>query len=89
VVVTQVDPDGPGAEAGLRAATSSSRWNRQPVKDSDAYKKALKDAGDGKSVLFLVPARRQHDLPRREAGRRVTCSSSASRAPATTPPPPS
>jgi hypothetical protein len=28
--------------------------NRQPVKDADAYRKTLKDAGDGKSVLFLV-----------------------------------
>ena len=54
VVVTQVDPDGPGAEAGLRRGDVILEVNRQPVKDSEAYKKALKDAGDGKSVLFLV-----------------------------------
>jgi len=54
VIVTQVDPDGPGAEAGLRRGDVILEVNRQPVKDSDAYKKALKDAGDGKSVLFLV-----------------------------------
>jgi serine protease Do len=54
VVVTQVDPDGPGAEAGLRRGDVIIEVNRQPVKDADAYRKTLKDAGDGKSVLFLV-----------------------------------
>jgi hypothetical protein len=28
--------------------------NRSPVKDSNAYTKALKGAGKGKSILFLV-----------------------------------
>ena len=54
VVVTQVDPEGPGAEAGLRRGDVILEVNRQPVKDADAYRKALKEAGDGKSVLFLV-----------------------------------
>jgi serine protease Do len=54
VVVSQVDPDGPGAEAGIRRGDVILEVNRQPVKDADAYRKALKDAGDGKSVLFLV-----------------------------------
>ncbi|MGH7339659.1 MAG: PDZ domain-containing protein, partial [Candidatus Rokuibacteriota bacterium] len=54
VIVTQVDPDGPGAEAGLRRGDVILEVNRPPVKDADAYRKALKDAGDGKSVLFLV-----------------------------------
>jgi serine protease Do len=54
VVVTQVDPGGPGADAGLRRGDVILEVNRQGVKDVDAYRKALKAAGKGKSVLFLV-----------------------------------
>ena len=54
VVVTQVDPGGPGADAGLRRGDVVLEVNRQPVKDVDGYRKALKAAGKGKSVLFLV-----------------------------------
>jgi serine protease Do len=54
VVVTQVDPGGPAAEAGLRRGDVILEVNRQPVKDVDAYRKAIKAVGKGKSVLFLV-----------------------------------
>jgi serine protease Do len=54
VVVTEVDPTGPAAEAGIRRGDVILEVNRSPVKDVDAYRKALKGAGKGKSVLFLV-----------------------------------
>ncbi|HEV7731753.1 MAG TPA: DegQ family serine endoprotease [Candidatus Binatia bacterium] len=54
VVVTQVEPGGPAAEAGMRRGDVILEVNRAPVKDVAAYRKALKDAGAGKSVLFLV-----------------------------------
>jgi serine protease Do len=54
VVVTQVDPDGPGAEAGMRRGDVVLEVNRAPVKDTAAYTKAIRAAGKGKSILFLV-----------------------------------
>jgi serine protease Do len=54
VVVSQVEPGGPAAEAGIRRGDVILEVNRQTVKDVDAYRKALKSAGKGKSVLFLV-----------------------------------
>jgi serine protease Do len=54
VVVTQVEPGGPAGEAGLRRGDVILEVNRQAVKDADAYRKGLKAAGKGKSVLFLV-----------------------------------
>ncbi|HLY36998.1 MAG TPA: DegQ family serine endoprotease [Candidatus Binatia bacterium] len=54
VVVTQVDPGGSAADAGLRRGDVILEVNRQPVKDADAYRKAVKAVGKGKSVLFLV-----------------------------------
>jgi len=54
VVVTQVDPGGPAADAGLRRGDVILEVNRAPVKDVGAYNKAVRAAGKGKSVLFLV-----------------------------------
>jgi serine protease Do len=54
VVVTQVDPQGPAAEAGLRRGDVILEVNRQVVKDVEAYRKSVAAAGKGKSVLFLV-----------------------------------
>jgi serine protease Do len=54
VVVTQVEPGGPAGEAGLRRGDVILEVNRQVVKDVDAYRKAVKGASKGKSVLFLV-----------------------------------
>jgi len=54
VVVTQVDPGGPAAEAGLRRGDVILEVNRKPVKNSAAYQKAVRETGKGKSLLFLV-----------------------------------
>jgi len=54
VVVTQVEPGSPAAEAGLRRGDVILEVNRQAVKDVAVYRKALKASGKGKSVLFLV-----------------------------------
>jgi len=54
VVVTQVEPGGPAAEAGLRRGDVILEVNRKPVKNASAYQKAVREAGKGKSLLFLV-----------------------------------
>jgi serine protease Do len=54
VVVTQVEPSGAAADAGLRRGDVILEVNRQAVKDVDAYRKAVKGVGKGKSILFLV-----------------------------------
>ena len=54
VVVTQVDPGGPAAEAGLRRGDVILEVNRKPVKNAAAYQKAVREIGKGKSLLFLV-----------------------------------
>ena len=54
VVVTQVDPGGVAAEAGLRRGDVILEVNRKPVKNAAAYQKAVRESGKGKSLLFLV-----------------------------------
>jgi serine protease Do len=54
VVVTEVEPDGPAAEAGLRRGDVVAEVNRRPVHNVRQYEKALEASGKGKSVLFLV-----------------------------------
>jgi serine protease Do len=54
VVVTQVEPDGPAGEAGLRRGDVILEVNRKVVRNTSTYREALKSAGKGKSVLFLV-----------------------------------
>jgi serine protease Do len=54
VVVTEVQPDGPAAEAGLRRGDVIAEVNRRPVHNVRQYEKALGGSGKGKSVLFLV-----------------------------------
>jgi serine protease Do len=54
VVVTQVEPGGPAAEAGLRRGDVILEVNRKPVKNAAAYQKAVHETGKGKSLLFLV-----------------------------------
>ena len=54
VVVTEVEPDGPAAEAGLRRGDVIAEVNRRPVHNASQYEKAVKASGKGKSVLFLV-----------------------------------
>ena len=54
VVVAGVEPGSTGDDAGLRRGDVILEVNREPVKDVNAYRKALKGAGKGKNVLFLV-----------------------------------
>jgi serine protease Do len=54
VVVTEVEPDGPAAEAGLRRGDVIAEVNRRPVHNAGQYEKAIGMSGKGKSVLFLV-----------------------------------
>ncbi len=54
VVVTEVEPAGPSADAGLRRGDVILEVNRQPTKDVEAYRKGIRAAGKGKSILFLV-----------------------------------
>ena len=54
VVVTQVEPGSPAGEAGLRRGDVILEVNRKPVKTASAYQKIVREAGKGKSLLFLV-----------------------------------
>src|SRR5207245_8167791 len=54
VVVSGVEPGSSADDAGLRRGDVILEVNREPVKDMATYRKALKAAGKGKSVLFLV-----------------------------------
>jgi serine protease Do len=54
VVVTEVEPEGPAAEAGLRRGDVIAEVNRRPVHSAAQYEKAVGTSGKGKSVLFLV-----------------------------------
>jgi len=54
VVVSAVEPGSAADDAGLHRGDVILEVNREPVKDIAAYRKALKAAGKGKSVLFLV-----------------------------------
>jgi serine protease Do len=54
VVVSAVEPGGSADDAGLRRGDVILEVNREPVKDTNAYRKAIKSAGKGKNVLFLV-----------------------------------
>jgi serine protease Do len=54
VVVSAVEPGSAADEAGMRRGDVILEVNREPVKDLASYRKALKGAAKGKSVLFLV-----------------------------------
>ncbi len=54
VVVSGVEPGSSADDAGLRRGDVILEVNREPVKDVAGYRKALKAAGKGKNVLFLV-----------------------------------
>jgi Do/DeqQ family serine protease len=53
IVVTEVDPDGPAAEAGLTQDDIIVEINRQPVKSPDDLQKGLDKAGGKKSLLLI------------------------------------
>ncbi len=54
VVVSGVEPSSSADDAGLRRGDVIVEVNRKPVEDMAAYRKALKNAGPGKSLLLLV-----------------------------------
>ena len=54
IVVAGVEPGSSADDAGLRRGDVILEVNREAVKDVNAYRKALKAAGKGKNVLFLV-----------------------------------
>jgi S1-C subfamily serine protease len=58
MIVTDVDPDGVAAEAGMRPGDVIREINRKPVKTNDEVKTALDSAGD-RPVLLLVARKDQ------------------------------
>jgi serine protease Do len=52
VVVTQVQPDSPAAEAGLKRGDVVQEVNRQPVKSASDFRNAVSQSS--KSVLLLI-----------------------------------
>ena len=54
VVVSGVEPGSTADDAGLAARRRHPRGEPRTGEGSGAYRKALKAAGKGKSVLFLV-----------------------------------
>ena len=53
LVVTGVDPSGPGADAGLQQGDLIEQANRQPLKSVEDLRAAIQNAGD-RPVLLLV-----------------------------------
>ncbi|MBE0617288.1 MAG: DegQ family serine endoprotease [Proteobacteria bacterium] len=54
LVVSGVEPDSPAAGAGLRRGDVILEVNQQEMTDLGSYRKALKEAKDKDSILFLV-----------------------------------
>jgi len=54
LVISGVDPSGPAGTAGLRRGDIILEVNRDEVASLGDYRKALKEAKDKESVLFLI-----------------------------------
>jgi serine protease Do len=53
VIITDVDPGGPGAAAGFRRGDVILEIDRKPIRDLADYQKTIAEAKD-KNLLFLV-----------------------------------
>ena len=54
VVVTQVEPESPAAEAGLQSGDVIREVNRKPVKNGDDLVRMLEKAKDKDNALLLI-----------------------------------
>ena len=54
VLVEDVSPDSPAAEAGFRKGSLIVQVNRKPVESLSAFRRVLGKSTQGKHVLFLV-----------------------------------
>jgi serine protease Do len=54
LAISQVDPDGRAAEAGIQSGDIIEQVNRQPVRTVAELRSALKSGGEGRPVLLLV-----------------------------------
>jgi serine protease Do len=54
VVITDVEPDSLGDEAGFQPGDIVREINRQPVRDLSDYRKIMASTAQSKSILFLV-----------------------------------
>jgi len=54
VVVTQVEPESPAAEAGIQPGDLIKEVNRQPIRNMDEYTEAIKAVKKGESLLLLI-----------------------------------
>ncbi|MBW2121407.1 MAG: DegQ family serine endoprotease [Deltaproteobacteria bacterium] len=54
VVVTDVKPRSPAAEAGIRRGDVIQEVNRKPVKDTAAFARAIEEAKGQEKILFLI-----------------------------------
>ena len=67
VVVIEVLPGGPAAEAGVRPGDVIQEVNRRPVRSAREFARAVAQAGGG-DLVVLVNRSRWHDVRRRRAG---------------------
>jgi serine protease Do len=54
VVVTQVTPRSPAAEAGIRRGDVVQEVNRKPVENVEAFSQAIEEAKKEETILFLI-----------------------------------
>jgi serine protease Do len=54
VVVTQVTPGSPAAEAGMRRGDVVQEVNRKPVENVEDFGQAIEEAKSQESILFLI-----------------------------------
>ncbi len=54
VVVTDVEPGGPAAKAGIRRGDVIHEVNRKPIKNAEDFGQAVETAKDQEKILFLI-----------------------------------